>query len=456
LLLLFIQESLNYSICIGTNIRDVHEATAELRGLDTRWEEAPSKDLYEKLVWSTLSYFKANITQSALASHFLRINSSEFGAGGGLVMIDDGWEEVYGDIEFRQNEFKSPVEMINNLHQSGFSVSMAIQSRVNTDSRAFLEATDNNYLVRDASGDVPGLTRWWNGPRSVAWSRGVAGIVDFSDDKASAWQRARLEKFKAYHAVDGIHFSGGEIRSLPAHPTFNDSLSNENFFTTRNVRLAESIGSTTSVLSAYKSQGLSTLIRLSGSTSTWRDYAGLQSIIPSALALGLAGYPVFIPDAVGGSAYERFPSKELYIRWLQVTAFFPVLHISIPPEHFDEETVSIALGLLDIRRRVVLSELLRVLNTSLVNLTPLIRPLWWAAISSDEAYKTATQFLVGDILMVAPILEEGATERDIFITPGLWQRDIGEDKQIHVGPKMLFNYRVQLHEVAYFLRKDRL
>lgn len=45
----------------------------------------------------------------------------------------------------------------------------------------------------------------------------------------------------------------------------------------------------------------------------------------------------------GNQRFEEKASKELIIRWLQVSVFMPCLQFSIAPWDFDEQTVNISL-----------------------------------------------------------------------------------------------------------------
>lgn len=86
-------------------------------------------------------------------------------------------------------------------------------------------------------------------------------------------------------------------------------------------------------------QELPIFFRMNDKGSRWGHQAGLKSMIPTALQFGIIGYPFVLPDMIGGNAYGDWPSKELYIRWLQVNVFMPAVQFSIVPwdANFDAE-----------------------------------------------------------------------------------------------------------------------
>jgi alpha-glucosidase (family GH31 glycosyl hydrolase) len=61
------------------------------------------------------------------------------------------------------------------------------------------------------------------------------------------------------------------------------------------------------------------------------------------------------------------------------------------------------------------------------------------------------EFLLGEDLLVAPILDEGAVARDIYLPIGKWQDEL-RPGIVHNGHCWLRNYTVQLDELAYFTR----
>jgi alpha-glucosidase (family GH31 glycosyl hydrolase) len=98
----------------------------------------------------------------------------------------------------------------------------------------------------------------------------------------------------------------------------------------------------------------------------------MQSIIPTVLTYGVMGYPFIMPGAVGGDYKETqghdaadtdsamwagnmsrengrtgihlpLPDKELYVRWLQLATFLPVIRYThLPSKYGDEHVLEMA------------------------------------------------------------------------------------------------------------------
>lgn len=79
---------------------------------------------------------------------------------------------------------------------------------------------------------------------------------------------------------------------------------------------------------------------------------------------------------------------------------------------------------------------------------PIIRPLWWVSPTDQDALAVGNQFLVGETLLVAPVLMPGTTEIDIYLPEGTWHDEIN-DKDWD-GRQWLKSYKVELHQIATF------
>jgi alpha-glucosidase len=153
------------------------------------------------------------------------------------------------------------------------------------------------------------------------------------------------------------------------------------------------------------------------------SWAGLQQTIPTVLNLGLSGIPYSGPD-IGG--FKGNPSAELYLRWFQLSCFLPFCrtHSANNVKHrtpwsFGEPTLSIVRKYLKLRERLLPYFYTLAWETSQTG-HPLVRPLFWADPEDSNLWTVEDEFLLGDALLVCPVLQQGASSREVVLPQGHW------------------------------------
>lgn len=81
---------------------------------------------------------------------------------------------------------------------------------------------------------------------------------------------------------------------------------------------------------------------------------------------------------------------------------------------------------------------------------PIIRPFWWISPCNEATHGIDLQFLIGDTLMVAPVLEMGKQECNVYLSAGKWCSYKGKLLSWKI-PVLLTDYPTDLDEVTYFL-----
>ncbi len=164
-------------------------------------------------------------------------------------------------------------------------------------------------------------------------------------------------------------------------------------------------------------------------------WAGLREALSLVLGLGLCGVPYAGP-AIGGSTAA--PSPELYLRWFQLSAYFPLFHSHSAkgagpraPWAFGDEVLAGCAAAMAERER------LRPYFTTLAHLAhrtgaPFVRPLWWQHPRERSLRESGDAFLLGDALLVAPVLEEGTRRRRVRLPYGRWYETV--TGEAHDGP----------------------
>ncbi len=87
------------------------------------------------------------------------------------------------------------------------------------------------------------------------------------------------------------------------------------------------------------------------------------------------------------------------------------------------------------RRYQLLPYMLTLAHEATLSGAPIIRPLAWIAPTHAESLACDDQFLLGDALLAAPVLDEGATSREILLPPGEWFA--WESGELHTGDQHL-------------------
>ncbi|KAL8597074.1 hypothetical protein ACOMHN_057563 [Nucella lapillus] len=431
--------TLNYTICHASDTRAIFSYMSEQ--FLPRPQDIPDSRLFTHPIWSTWAVFKANVTQKKVLDFATNITKLKLPAA--QLEIDDDWTPRYGDLDFDPEKFPDPAGMVKRLSELGHRVTLWTHPFMNLDSQAFKYAAENRYAVTTRGSQTPALVPWWNGK--------MAALLDVTNPAAVQWYLDQLEALRVKYNVSSFKFDAGEATFVPQHAGTFSPLHNPGAYSKAWAELAYHADPYTrsqEVRSAWNSQSLPIFLRLFDRWSTWdAQSGGLETLIPMTLTLGLLGYPFLLPDMIGGNAYSDFPDKELFVRWLQASALLPAMQFSNPPWAYDDEVIAIT------RRYVKLHEtyaptILRLAREATATGNPIIRPLWWIAPQDEDALTIADQFLLGDELIVAPVLIRGARKRDIYLPEGEW-KDVLRG-QTFGGPVWLRGFDVQLHELAMF------
>ncbi|XP_013387026.1 myogenesis-regulating glycosidase isoform X1 [Lingula anatina] len=443
---------LNYSICrAGNNLRDTHHFMSS--GLFSKPKDIPDELMFRSPIWSTWARYKINIDQSVILKFANEIK--DHGFSNSQIEIDDIYTINYGDFIFDTVRFSQARQMLRELHAMGFRVTSWVHPFSNLDSSAFQEGLKQGYFVKDPGGKMPGLVQWW---------QGTGAIVDSTNHKAVTWWTERLKAMQSL-GIDSFKFDAGEACYLPAsfHTIF--PLMNPGQFTTAYVNMVAHFGRQIEVRAGFQSQQHPIFVRMLDKHSTWDYNNGLKTMIPTALQFSLLGYHFILPDMIGGNAYdfnataetvgntallhtETLPERELYIRWLQLSAFFPSMQFSIVPWQYDDGVVEIAKAFVKLHEDYITPIILRLARQATQTGDPILRPLWWVAPNDAITHTIDNQFLIGDSILVAPVLEKGATARDIYLPEGNWVDKLRGER--YRGGQWLHNVQADIKECPYF------
>ena len=119
----------------------------------------------------------------------------------GVFMVDDNWQNYYGNFDFRVDKFPNPKAMMDKLHAEGFKVMFWICPFVSPASPEFRELNKAGLLLKEKGKKSPAMVEWWNG---------ISACYDLTNSKAREHLKNKLVKMQKLYGVDGFKFDAGD------------------------------------------------------------------------------------------------------------------------------------------------------------------------------------------------------------------------------------------------------
>ncbi|XP_046912476.2 myogenesis-regulating glycosidase [Dermatophagoides farinae] len=456
---------LHYSICLAQSITTLQNYLFERNAhqqqtvtVNEKFKQQPLIKINQEqdvenffidhIIWSTNDNVLPNFTQQNVQSYVDQITNYGFG---GIILLDSRWENSIGELRMNENVFNTPKALINILHNKGFKIMLTISP--NVDLQSELVENANKYIMLDQYLQTPLMTRCTNNLKKLC------ALVNFTDVDNRELFRNKLNQQLLNHStglsVDGLYFQSIRSSLLPRYINYDHNINPDQFVEYLN-RVIKSLHTSVGISTSVVSKNFTGYAQLYPRDSSWK---GLQSIIPSVLSLGLIGYPLVNTGVVGGKDLftkikndTGYINKELYLRWLQLVIFTPVVEFAEPPGGNDLDVIKIAKRLHKLRSEHFMPKMKSALIEHQHKGSPIVRPMWWNEKSDNESLMINDQFMVGNDIVVAPIIEEGKTERDIYLPRGWWKDEILA--QVIRGGKWMRKYQVPLDKVAFFIRTE--
>jgi alpha-glucosidase len=169
--------------------------------------------------------------------------------------------------------------------------------------------------------------------------------------------------------------------------------------------------------------------------------------------MGLSGQIQFGHD-VGG--FLGSPSPELYIRWLEFCSYIPFFRthsvdLTAPrePWSYGEPYTTIAQSIINQRYRM-LPYLYTLAEASSRTGAAMLAPLVYYFPSDAQTYSQDQEFMLGPSLLVAPVIQQGATARVVYLPAGSNWIDYYSDTNYSGGQNVTVN--APLERIPVFVR----
>lgn len=343
------------------------------------------------------------------------------------VVLDLYWygkEQDMGRLSWDPDQWPTHKKMLADLKKKGVNTIIISQPYVLTNGRAidnYNELSSKGMFCRDSVGNTHEVTIWV----------GSGGMFDVSNPDTRKWLRDRYKLL----TDEGVGGWWGDLGEPEVHPF---SIYHHNGKTAREYHNLYGNEWSRIIYDLYKEEypdtrlmtmmrgGTAGLQRFSvypWSTDVSRSWGGLQPQVTIMLNSGLSGMGYMSHD-VGGFAIDPANpvDPELYVRWLQLGTFSPILRTHsqqvAEPYKYPEQR-DIILDLINERYRWLPYNYTLAYENASQGL-PMVRPLNFYSKQNTCFDNIDDQYLWGRDVMVAPVMIQGATSRNITFPCGQW------------------------------------
>ena len=324
------------------------------------------------------------------------------------------------------SKFPDPKTLNARFHASGMQVVANIKPCLLDDHPAFGEVRAQGGFIHDAHSGQPVIEQFWDG---------VGSHLDFTHPAVVAWWQKSLKDQvldfgidagwndnNEYAVMDDDARCHGFGQALPMHrsrPLHGLLMTRASFEAQR----AHAPDSAEPVFSVTRGgpPGLQRYAQTwtgdnttSWDTVRWNLRTGLQMSLSGMFNVG---------HDVGGFAGPT-PGPELFVRWVQACCLNPRMVMNswkadgttnVPWLH-PEVTLHVAAA---IRLRYLLMPYLwSLFERAHQHHAPIIRPTFYDFPEDEACFADCDDFMLGDALLVAPVLEAGASHRTVYLPKG--------------------------------------
>ena len=337
------------------------------------------------------------------------------------------WNWVHDEVRYPGLK-----EAIPRLKAEGVRFLGYINPYVGKDMSLFKEAAAAGYLAKTANGE----------DYLVEFGEFYAGVVDLTRPEAFAWYKGVIKRnligfglsgwmadFGEYLPTDAVLFDGTPAQiAHNAWPSLWARCNREAV----DEAVAEGLAAKDDIVYFMRAGGAGSprdcpLMWAGDQNVDWSTDDGLASVIPAALSLAMSGHGLHHSDLGGYTTlYGMKRTKELFLRWAEQAALSPVMRShegNRPKDNWqfdsDEETLA-GLGAMGRFHKALLPYLQALVAQNAQAGLPVQRPLFLHHPEDSRAWSIQDEYLLGEDLLVAPILTEGARTRKVHLPAGSW------------------------------------
>ena len=344
------------------------------------------------------------------------------------IYFDIDYMDGYRVFTWNKDNFTDADKLIADLKEQGFQAVTIIDPGVKKDEDYYVyrEGIEHDYFAKDANGDVyinavwpgdsafpdfgrPKVREWWGDKHRFLLDKGIMGVWNDMNEPASFngplpddvvfHEEEEASNHKWMHNVYGHNMSKATYQGLRK---LDDK---RPFVITR---------------ACYSGTQKYATVWTGDNNSLWTH---LRMAIPQLCNLGMSGYP-FAGTDIGGFGSDT--TGELLVRWYQVGCFSTLFrnHSAMgtrrqEPWLFGKEKLDIIRRYVSLRYELV-PYFYDLFHEHVSTGLPVMRPLVLEYENDVNTRNMNDEFMVGSQLLVAPVIEQGATKKMVYLPEGEW------------------------------------
>ncbi len=373
-------------------------------------------------------------------AHGVPISSFHYGSGYSTGVGARGKQRYV--FTWNTAKFPDPKTLNKKFNANGMRLVANIKPCLLDDHPAYESTRAAGGFITNAKTGEPIVEPYWDG---------MGSHLDFTNQSSIEWWQKNLKAQvldygidvgwndnNEYAILDDDAVSGGFGKSIPMHRSkpLHSMLMTRATYEAQKSYLVQAIQDMASepiyTVSRAGSPGIQRYAQTwSGdNTTSWRT---LKWNIRTGLQMSISGM-FNIGHDVGGF-YGRIPEPELFLRWVQACSLNPRMvmnswkqdanggHFSNVPWMHPEVTKDV-IAAIELRYKLM-PYLLECFERASSNHEPIIRPTFYDFPDDEECFKDSDDFMLGSQYLVAPVVEEGARTRRVYLpklpTGQTWQ-----------------------------------
>jgi alpha-D-xyloside xylohydrolase len=326
-----------------------------------------------------------------------------------VIHIDAGWFKsgINCDFEFDEKAFPDPKKMTVELKEKGFKTSLWQIPYFTPLNPVFNEVVKRKLYIKDANGNVATED----------------AILDFSNPETIDWYTKKIEAIlRAGIAVIKTDF--GEAAPMKGlYASGRSGYYEHNNYPLRYTQLVSKITQEINHESLIWSRsswagGQRNPVHWGGDAEV--SDAGMAGTLRGGLSLGLSGFSFWSHD-IGG--FSGAPKEELFKRWTFFGMFTSHSRVhGFPPREpweISSDFLNVFRKMVEMRYRLM-PYIFSQATIAAKNGWPMLKVMFLNYPDDPTTWNLEDQFLFGEDILIAPIMEENMIARNVYLPKGKW------------------------------------